>query len=150
MDSIHIEKILERDINSLGCSLWGVELSGSMSSQTLRLFIDKDDGVSIEDCEKISHHVSKVLEAEEGILDDYFLEVSSPGLDRKFFKTDQYQSYIGKSLKVKFLTNDNTYKTIIGILTDVSISSIILVVDKEIVEVSFDSIKKARIHLTGI
>ena len=66
--------------------IWGIEFSGKITNQTLRVFIDKDSGISIDDCEAVSKHISKVLESEEEIGDDYSLEVSSPGLDRKFFK----------------------------------------------------------------
>ena len=94
MDSRHIEQILEKDINSFGCHIWGIEFSGKITNQTLRVFIDKDSGISIDDCEAVSRHISKVLESEEEIGDDYSLEVSSPGLDRKFFKDSQYNNYL--------------------------------------------------------
>ena len=76
MDSRHIEQILEKDINSFGCHIWGIEFSGKTTNQTLRVFIDKDSGISIDDCEAVSKHISKVLESEEEIGGDYSLEVS--------------------------------------------------------------------------
>ena len=67
MDSMHIEQILKKDINSLGCDIWGIEFSGNISNQILRIFIDKNSGISINDCEKVSKHISKVLDSENGI-----------------------------------------------------------------------------------
>jgi len=150
MDSTHIEKIIERDVNSLGCILWGVEFSGRLSNQTLRVFIDKDNGISIEDCEKVSNHISKVLDAEEGLSEDYSLEVSSPGLDRKFFKVDQYKDYKDSVLKVKFLTSESKYKTIIGRLTEVGESSILIQEINDNIEIGFDSIKKSILYSTEV
>ena len=86
MDSRHIEQILEKDINSFGCHIWGIEFSGKITNQTLRVFIDKDSGISIDDCEAVSKHISKVLESEEEIGDDYSLEVSSPDWIENFLR----------------------------------------------------------------
>jgi len=150
MDSTQIEKIIEKDINSLGCDIWGVEFSGRMASQTLRVFIDKESGISIEDCENVSKHISKVLDAENNFSEDYMLEVSSPGLDRKFFKTNQYNDYLGQILKVKFLTEENTFRTIVGSLLKAEENYITLIQNKEEIEIAFDSIKKANLSLTEV
>ena len=93
MNSSDIEELIEKDIESLGCSIWGIEFSGRPNNKTIRVYIDKDEGVSIDDCERISKHISKVLEASFSA-DNYFLEVSSPGLERKFFKNKQYLSFM--------------------------------------------------------
>ena len=62
VDRRYIEELISKDIQSLGCVVWGIELSGKMLSKTLRVFIDKEKGVSIEDCEKVSRHISKLFE----------------------------------------------------------------------------------------
>ena len=61
MDINYIKTVLEEDIKRLGCKVWGFELFGRRSNQTLRIYIDKNEGISVEDCEKVSKHVSKVL-----------------------------------------------------------------------------------------
>ena len=150
MDSKHIEEILEKDINSFDCHIWGIEFSGKITNQTLRVFIDKDSGVSIDDCEAVSKHISKVLELEEEIGEDYSLEVSSPGMDRKFFKDSQYSDYIGHILKVKFLGNDGKFMTIKGLLLGTSKESIFLETKNEELEIYFKSIKKGSLEITEV
>ena len=150
MDSRHIEDILEKDINSLGCQVWGIEFSGKMTNQTLRVFIDKDSGVSINDCEVVSKHIIKVLESQEEIGNDFALEVSSPGLDRKFFKDSQYNDYLGHILKVKFLGNDGKFMTIKGLLIRTSKESIFLEDNNKELEIYFKSIKKGSLEITEV
>ena len=145
---MHIEQILEKDINSLGCVIWGIEFSGNISNQILRIFIDKNSGISINDCEKVSKHISKVLDSENGIGENYSLEVSSPGLDRKFFKDSQYASYIGHVLKVKFLDNENKFLTLKGLLVRTSEKSIFLKSNNKEFEIYFKSIKKGSLEIT--
>jgi len=150
MDSMHIEQILEKDINSLGCVIWGIEFSGNISNQILRIFIDKNSGISIDDCEKVSKHISKVLDSENGIGENYSLEVSSPGLDRKFFKDSQYASYIGHVLKVKFLGNEDKFLTLKGLLVRTSEKSIFLKSNNKEFEIYFKSIKKGSLEITEV
>ena len=150
MDSMHIEQILEKDINSLGCVIWGIEFSGNISNQILRIFIDKNSGISINDCEKVSKHITKVLDSESGIGENYSLEVSSPGLDRKFFKDSQYASYIGHVLKVKFLGNEDKFLTLKGLLVRTSEKSIFLKSNNKEFEIYFKSIKKGSLEITEV
>ena len=97
MDTEYIKEMIERDIESLGCKVWGLEIFGRRANQTLRIFIDNEEGISLEDCEKVSKHVSKVLDTENDFSENYFLEVSSPGLNRKIFYNEQYKDYIKDS-----------------------------------------------------
>ena len=85
MDINFIREAIEPDIEKLGCKVWGLELFGRHSNQTLRVYIDNEKGISLEDCEVVSKHISKVLDVENNFSEKYSLEVSSPGLDRKFF-----------------------------------------------------------------
>ena len=147
---MHIEQILEKDINSLGCVIWGIEFSGNISNQILRIFIDKNSGISIDDCEKVSKHITKVLDSESGIGENYSLEVSSPGLDRKFFKDSQYASYIGHVLKVKFLGNEDKFLTLKGLLVRTSEKSIFLKSNNKEFEIYFKSIKKGSLEITEV
>ena len=77
MDTEYIKEVLEADIARLGCKVWGLEFFGRRSNQTLRIYIDKNEGITVEDCEKVSKHVSKVLDAENDFSEKYMLEVSS-------------------------------------------------------------------------
>ena len=144
MDTEYIKEVLEDDIERLGCKVWGLELFGRRSSQTLRIYIDKNEGISVEDCEKVSKHVSKVLDAENDFSENYMLEVSSPGLDRKFFYKEQYKEYLNESLKVTFFDTQNK-KTVIGRLEGAYDNSIKLELNDEIKEIAFSSIIQANL-----
>lgn len=144
MDTEYIKEVIEKDIERLGCKVWGLELFGRHSNQTLRIFIDNKDGISVEDCEKVSKHVSKVLDTENDFSEKYMLEISSPGLDRKFFYKEQYQEFINDSIRVTFFDNDNK-KTIKGNLKEVDDISIKLEIKEEIHEIPFSSIIQANL-----
>ena len=144
MDTSNIKKAIETDIQSLGCEVWGLELFGRKSNQTLRVYIDKEDGISVEDCEIVSKHVSKVLDVENDFSENYILEVSSPGLDRKFFYEDQYQDYLGEELKVSFFDTDSK-KTVRGVLSEVTLHGILVNLEQETQEIPFSSIIQANL-----
>ena len=144
MDTEYIKEVLEDDIERLGCKVWGLELYGRRSNQTLRIFIDKNEGISVEDCEKISKHVSKVLDTENDFSQNYMLEVSSPGLDRKFFYNEQYKDYINEPLKVTFFDSQNK-KTIKGRLEEADETSIKLELKDGTRQIAFSSIIQANL-----
>ena len=144
MDTEYIKEVIEKDIERLGCKVWGLELFGRHSNQTLRIYIDNKDGISVEDCEKVSKHVSKVLDTENDFSEKYMLEISSPGLDRKFFYKEQYQEFINESIRVTFFDNDNK-KTIKGNLKEVDDISIKLEIRDEVCEIPFSSIIQANL-----
>jgi len=148
MNSSDIEELIEKDIESLGCIIWGIEFSGRPNNKTIRIYIDKDDGVSINDCERISKHISKVLEV-SFTSDNYLLEVSSPGLERKFFKNKQYLNFIGSNLKVRYIENDKKYKTMRGKLISANKQHLILEENEERFVIPFQSVQKANLEFIG-
>ena len=144
MDTEYIKEVVEEDIERLGCKVWGLELFGRRSNQTLRIYIDKNEGISVEDCEKVSKHVSKVLDTENDFSENYMLEVSSPGLDRKFFYNEQYKDYLNEPLKVTFFDSQNK-KTIKGRLEEADESSIKLELKDGTRQIAFSSIIQANL-----
>ena len=145
MDKEYIKEILSKDIQSLGCNIWGIELLGSSRNQTLRIYIDNKDGVSIEDCEKVSKHIIKVLDSEIDFSSNYLLEVSSPGLDRKFFFKEQYLDYINFNIKIRYKNSLNTKVSVNGLLKEISSKSLFLENGEEVIEIPFPSIIQANL-----
>ena len=90
--------LLQSSVEDSGCELWGIECQRTGRYLTVRLFIDKEGGVTIEDCTDVSRQVSAVLDVEDPITDKYNLEVSSPGLDRPLFTLSQYERFIGQQI----------------------------------------------------
>ena len=84
-----------------GCRLLAVETAGSGRHLVLRLVLDKDSGVTLEDCEKVSRDASPLLDAEAEIGHRYYLEVSSPGLDRKLYSPEDAARFVGRRVKVR-------------------------------------------------
>ena len=145
MDTKYINEILTEDIQSLGCTIWGVEFFGKHKNQTLRIYIDNKEGISVEDCERVSRHVTKVLDVDNDFSNKYLLEVSSPGLDRKFFFDHQYKDYIDCYLKVKYMNVCRDEILVKGVITKVDDSGLLLVSEQETIEVPFSSIIKANL-----
>lgn len=96
-----LTELLAPTVESLGFELWGLELLSPNRRPTLRLFIEGENGVTVDDCAKVSRHVSSVLDVEDPIQGEYTLEVSSPGVDRLLFKPAQYSLYVGEPIEVK-------------------------------------------------
>jgi ribosome maturation factor RimP len=91
--------LLEPAVEAMGYELADLELHVGHGNDLLRLFIDKDAGIDLEDCEKVSHQVSGLLDVEDPIAAHYRLEVSSPGLDRKLVKPEHFDRFIGCEIK---------------------------------------------------
>jgi len=145
MDTKYIKEILAQDIRSLGCHIWGIEFFGRPNNQTLRIFIDNKKGVSVEDCEKVSKHVIKVLDSENDFSNKYFLEISSPGVERKFFFEEQYSDYINFVVKVSYKNGSNKKKSVQGRLNKVTDVGISVNYDEEVIEIPFSSIIQANL-----
>jgi len=100
MTSDELQKVLEPAIERLGYELTDLEVRLGGQGGLLRLTIDKPDGIDLDDCEKVSHAVSALLDVEDPVPGNYNLEVSSPGLDRKLTKVEHFQRFEGETLKV--------------------------------------------------
>ena len=100
-----LRQLLEPVVEALDCELWGIELQMGGKAKLLRIFIDRDeDGIGIDDCERVSRQASAILDVEDVIAGEYVLEVSSPGMDRPLYELDHYARYLGEqiSLRLRF------------------------------------------------
>jgi len=145
MDTKYIKDILTEDIRSLGLDIWGIEFFGKHKNQTLRIYIDKKEGVSVDDCEKVSKHVIKLLDVENDFSNKYLLEVSSPGLDRKFFSERQYLDYIDSAIKVRYVNNINKKLSVKGTLSNVTEEGLLIESEDKRQKVPFSSIIQANL-----
>ena len=100
-----------------GCTLWDVEYVREGGDCFLRLFIDKEGGVGIEDCEAISRAVDPVLDEKDPIPESYSFEVSSAGLERQLKRPEHFTKSLGKQVLVKLYTARNGVREFIGTLT---------------------------------
>ena len=96
-----MEEQIQRIVESEGLELVHIDYRKQGRGYLLRVDIDKDGGVTIDDCQLVSTQVSTWLDVEDPIPAEYELQVSSPGLDRKFYKPSDYQKFLGKLVRVK-------------------------------------------------
>ncbi len=94
-------KLFEPTVEALGFDLWGIEYLGQGRYSVLRVYVDKEDGVDVDDCANVSCQLSGILDVEEPITGEYTLEVSSPGLSRPLFKLQQNSHYIGCEVSIR-------------------------------------------------
>lgn len=100
-----VREIADRVAHSSGLVVWDIELKGSGANRTLRIFIDRPEGVTHEDCAAYSREASTIFDVEDAVPGGtYVLEVSSPGLDRKLFKPEHFARFTGSL--IKFGTRD--------------------------------------------
>lgn len=88
---------------SLGLSLWDVQFVKEGADWCLRILIDREGGVSIDDCVDMTHLIDPILDREDPIPQEYLLEVSSPGLERKLTRPEHFQAYLGRPIRAKLI-----------------------------------------------
>ena len=145
IDSIGLEALIAPIVEGLGYSLWGVELRSSQKHAHVKIFIDHDDGITVDDCSEVSHQISGVLDVEDPISVAYTLEVSSPGVERPLMKLEHYNKYIGNIIKVRLSWAVNERKNYLGMLKNVSDDEIVMEVDQQKVEFPFNAVKRANL-----
>jgi ribosome maturation factor RimP len=96
-----VEEEIEKIVSSEGLELVHIEYRKQGRGYLLRVDIDKEGGVTLSDCEGVSHQVSAFLDVEDAVPAEYELQVSSPGLDRRFYRDSDYQKFIGRLVRVK-------------------------------------------------
>lgn len=111
-------EIVEPIANELGLKIWDVRFLKEGSSWYLRIFIDKDGGVSIDDCVDLTHAINDPLDEADPIEQAYFLEVSSPGVERDLVRDEHFSAYIGEKIKVKMIRPIDGQREFSGVLSD--------------------------------
>jgi len=109
---------IEKIVTSEGLELVHVDYRRQGRTYLLRIDIDKDGGVTLEDCQLVSQQVSAWLDVEDPVPGEYELQVSSPGLDRKFYKDSDYQKFIGRLVRVKTSTAIRGLHVVVGRLKE--------------------------------
>ena len=143
--SDQIELLVEAPIESLGYELVGIEYIKNGVNTVLRLYIDSEQGIGIEDCERVSHQVNGILEVEDPISSAYALEVSSPGFDRPLFKERDFIRFTGSEVKMSMKLPIQGRRNFRGILQGFSDGDILVEVDGEIYELPLTKLSKAKL-----
>ena len=140
-----ITELIDTTIQVLGLDLWGVELLQQGKYSLLRIYIEREEGVTIEDCEKVSRQVSALLDVEDPIAGEYTLEVSSPGVDRPLYSVEQYAKYVGSEVNLKLRRAVDGRRKFKGQIIKVSGDIVGLLVEGTEYDLEHSEIEKASI-----
>ncbi len=130
-----VEQLIEKTINELGYELYDVEYAKEGKDYFLRIFIDKNEGIDLNDCEKVNDAVNPILDAADYIKEQYFLEISSPGIERTLRKDKHLKQNIGEKVEIKLFKPINKQKNIIGILKDYNAEQIEIETSEEVCKI---------------
>ena len=142
---VKLTELLQPVVVGLGYELYGIEYLGQGKYSVLRLYIDQEEGITLEDCERVSRQLSAVLDVEDPISGNYTLEVSSPGMDRPLLQRDHYERFSGEQIKLKTMRPIEGRSRYAGLLQGVQGDDVILEVDGETVTIPLDAINQARL-----
>ena len=138
--------LFEPTVAAMGYELVGIEYLGQGQHSRLRVFIDQPNGISVDDCEKVSRQVSAILDVEDPIRGQYALEVSSPGLDRPLFKLEHFARFVGQLVKLRLRQARAGQRNFKGTISAVSEGQIELTLDDGVVlRLAFTDVDKANI-----
>ncbi|MGJ8688344.1 MAG: ribosome maturation factor RimP [Gammaproteobacteria bacterium] len=141
-----ISDLIRPTVEALGVELWGIEHVIQGKYSVVRIYIDKgEDGIAIEDCEKVSRQVSAIFDVEDPIPGEYTLEVSSPGMERPLFEIEQFASYVGNEVAVRLRSPLDGRRKFKGVIQSVDADSVTLLVDGETFKLSAMTIDKANL-----
>ncbi|MBR0573249.1 ribosome maturation factor RimP [Pasteurella atlantica] len=140
-----LQELTQTSIEAMGFELVGIETQRAGHFLTVRIYIDKEDGVTVEDCSSVSRQVSAIFDVEDPISDKYNLEVSSPGLDRPLFTPEHYQRFIGRDVIIHLRIPMFDRRKWQGELVSVENDLVTLKVENEMQNFAFGNIQKANL-----
>ena len=136
--------MISAPVEALGYELVGVEFVRGRQS-TLRIYIDSEEGITVEDCADVSHQVSAVLDVEDPVSVAYNLEVSSPGLDRPLFTAEHYTRFIGEEVALVLRMAVQNRRKWSGVITSVDGEMITVVAEGKDEVFALSNIQKANL-----
>ena len=140
-----IQHLVKPAVENLGYELWGIEYFPQAKTAVLRIYIDAENGINVDDCARTSHQVSGILDVEDPIAGEYNLEVSSPGLDRPLFNLQHFIKYQGSYVKLKLNVAIDGRKNFLGKIENVANEEIILHVEGQTYNLPYSYIAKANL-----
>jgi ribosome maturation factor RimP len=140
-----LTELLRPAVDETGKTLLGIEYISAGNNSILRLFIDHDNGIDVDDCAEVSRQVGAVLDVEDPISSEYSLEVSSPGVDRPLFEIKHFETVIGETVNVKLSIPLNGRRKFKGQLVAINNNNLIIEVDSIDYELPLGNVDKANL-----
>jgi len=142
----NLTQTIRQVVESMGYELVGIELLSRQKQGTLlRIYIDSDKGITLDDCTTVSHQVSGLLDVENPIEENYDLEVSSPGIDRPLFDREHFERFRGKKARIRMRIRQNGRRRYDGVLMGIKGDDVTLDVEGEKFNLPLDQIESARL-----
>lgn len=139
-----VETLLASKIAALGYDLYDVEYAKEGKDYFLRIYIDKADGIDLNDCERVSNEINSMLDEADYIKEQYFLEVSSAGIERVLRKDKHFEANLDKLVEIKLFTQIDKKKQYEGILKEYSKDKIKIETDGEAIEIPRTNIAQVK------
>ena len=139
-----VEELVTKPINELGYRVYDVMYVKEGTDNYLRIFIDNDTGISLDDCEKVNNAITDMLDESDYIKDQYFLEISSSGVEIHIRKDSQLQEHIGKDIDVKLFKPLNKKKELEGNLKQFDEKTITLIINEEEITIERSNISSMK------
>jgi ribosome maturation factor RimP len=140
-----LTELLKPAVEETGKTLLGIEYLSAGNNSVLRLFIDHENGINVDDCAEVSRQVGALLDVEDPISSEYSLEVSSPGVDRPLFELAHFQEVIGETVNVKLSMPLNGRRKFKGPLVAIENDTLIIEVDSIDYELAISNVDKANL-----
>ncbi len=142
-----VESFARPVLDDMGLELVEVQFRRESAGWLLRLFIDREGGVNVDDCASISRQISAYLEVEDLIEHAYNLEVSSPGLERPLKKKEDFVRFVGRKARIKLKEPIDGQRVFFGLLGPVDGNKIMLDVDGQQMEIDLNAVARARLSI---
>ena len=140
-----LTELVRPAVEETGKDLLGIEFISAGQHSVLRLFIDHENGIDVDDCAEVSRQVGALLDVEDPISTEYSLEVSSPGLDRPLFDKPHYEAVIGETIEAKLSIPLNGRRKFKGKLVNIDNDTLIVLLDGDEYELLYSNIDKANL-----
>ena len=140
-----VYELIKDAVEAEGVRLWDVRFLKEGASWYLRVFIDKPEGISIDDCTNVSHAIDPIIDEADPIDVSYYLEVCSPGIERELTRSRHYEESLGKQVRLKLYRAYDGKKEITGTLEDVTEENVTLVTEGNALTVERKNISKANL-----
>lgn len=140
-----LQELIEPVVEGLGFELWGLEYLNQGRHSVLKIYIDSEDGIDVDDCANVSRQVSGLLDVEDPVKGMYTLEVSSPGMDRRLFQLSQYEMFKGAKVKVKLRSSFEGKRKFTGLLCGLEDGDVVLRLGEEEILIPFADIDRAQV-----
>lgn len=140
-----LKDLISPVVESMGFIFWGLEFLGQGKHSRLRLFIDHEDGINVDQCAEVSRQVSSILDVEDPITQEYLLEVSSPGMDRPLFELEQFNAYQGYVIQVRLHSPFEGKRKYKGLIKGVEENDVVIEADGYEILLPIEIIDKANV-----